>query len=128
MTEPGWYPDPAGGPTRRYWDGNAWYDGIPAAPRRPIKPAQVLAGLFGGIACWLLVTIVGALATRSAGETIWVTSSASSMIASAIGLAVGLVMLRSPRRRQAGAALLIGVAVMAVLWAGICLGGQLSDV
>jgi FtsH-binding integral membrane protein len=128
MTEPGWYPDPAGGPTRRYWDGNAWYDGIPAPPRRPIERAQVLAGLFGGITCWLAVTIVGAVAARPAGEPIWVASSASSMIASAFGLTVGLVMLRSPRRRQAGAALLIGVAVIAVMWAGICLGGQLSDI
>jgi lipopolysaccharide export LptBFGC system permease protein LptF len=84
--------------------------------------------LFGGITCWLAVTIVGALAARPAGETIWVASSASSMIASAFGLTVGLVMLRSPRRRQAGAALLIGVAVIAVMWAGICLGGQLSDI
>jgi Protein of unknown function (DUF2510) len=23
---PGWHPDPAGGPGRRYWDGQAWTD------------------------------------------------------------------------------------------------------
>lgn len=126
MAEPGWYPDPAGGPTRRYWDGNAWYDGIPAGPKQPLQPRQILAGLCGGIAGWLLVTIVGAFAARPAGETIWLTSSGSSMIASAIGFVVGLVLLRNPRRRQTGAALLIGVAVIAVLWAGVCLGGQLS--
>lgn len=127
MTEPGWYPDPAGGPTRRYWDGNAWYDGIPAGPRQPLDPRQVVIGFFGGIAGWLLFTVVGSFAARPTGESIWLNSSAVSMLADAIGLTVGIVLLRNPRRRQTGAALLIGVAVIAVLWAGVCFGGLLSD-
>ena len=31
---PGWYPDPSDGGKRRYWDGHAWDDAIPA----PVKP------------------------------------------------------------------------------------------
>lgn len=26
---PGWYPDPDGGPTRKYWDGETWRGGVP---------------------------------------------------------------------------------------------------
>ena len=37
MSAPGWYPDPSGGPTRRYFDGMKWTDQVlpievPAAP------------------------------------------------------------------------------------------------
>lgn len=31
MTTPGWYPDPLGGPEKRYWNGNQW-DGASGAP------------------------------------------------------------------------------------------------
>jgi hypothetical protein len=35
VTAPGWYPDPSGDGTQRYWDGNAWG---PSAP--PLTPGQ----------------------------------------------------------------------------------------
>jgi hypothetical protein len=28
VAPPGWYPDPAGGATRRYWDGQAWTQAV----------------------------------------------------------------------------------------------------
>lgn len=28
VAEPGWYPDPSGGPVKRYWDGRAWANEI----------------------------------------------------------------------------------------------------
>jgi hypothetical protein len=41
MTAPGWYPDPSGDGTQRYWDGNAWGPVAPppAAPPQPTPPA-----------------------------------------------------------------------------------------
>lgn len=36
MTAPGWYPDPSGDGTQRYWDGNAW--GPLAPPPPPTAP------------------------------------------------------------------------------------------
>jgi Domain of unknown function (DUF4328)/Protein of unknown function (DUF2510) len=38
---PGWYPDPAGGPGQRWWDGYAWTETVvvPAAPEVPAVPA-----------------------------------------------------------------------------------------
>lgn len=41
VVPPGWYPDPKMAGTQRYWDGEAWTDGIaplapaPFAPQRP---------------------------------------------------------------------------------------------
>jgi hypothetical protein len=41
---PDWYPDPAGGPGKRWWDGYAWTEGIvlPTAP--PAAPVGTLPG------------------------------------------------------------------------------------
>lgn len=44
MTAPGWYPDPQGGPGRRYWDGTRWTEhtdqGAAGAPQQPQQAAQ----------------------------------------------------------------------------------------
>jgi hypothetical protein len=32
---PGWYPDPAGTPGKRYWDGSSWHSAIPAPAKPP---------------------------------------------------------------------------------------------
>jgi hypothetical protein len=39
---PGWYPDPAGGPGQRWWDGYAWTDATvqPEVPPPPPAPPQ----------------------------------------------------------------------------------------
>ena len=31
----GWYPDPAGSPSHRWWDGQQWTDQLQAAPTQP---------------------------------------------------------------------------------------------
>jgi hypothetical protein len=40
---PGWYPDPAGGPGQRWWDGYAWSDAVtqPTVPPPPPEPWAV---------------------------------------------------------------------------------------
>lgn len=60
---PGWYPDPTG--RRRYWDGWAWHDAVPARPGPvpPQVPAQptnwrALALLIGAVAT---VGVLGAV-------------------------------------------------------------------
>lgn len=70
MTTPGWYPDPLGGPGKRYWNGTQW-DGATAAPPEdyPIKEARpnerkrtrllipgllVLVGLLTGVLAMVL--------------------------------------------------------------------------
>jgi Domain of unknown function (DUF4328)/Protein of unknown function (DUF2510) len=39
---PGWYPDPAGGPGQRWWDGYAWTEAtvLPAVPPPPPEPPE----------------------------------------------------------------------------------------
>lgn len=42
---PGWYPDPAGGPGRRWWDGTQWtsYTQLPERPGTRWRPLRTLA-------------------------------------------------------------------------------------
>jgi hypothetical protein len=44
MNAPGWYPDPSGDGTQRYWDGNAWGPSAPppSAPPPPTAPPVVV--------------------------------------------------------------------------------------
>jgi hypothetical protein len=46
---PGWYPDPAGGPGQRWWDGYAWTEAtvLPAVPPPPPGPPPPPAGATG---------------------------------------------------------------------------------
>ena len=54
---PGWYPDPAGGPGQRWWDGYAWTEAT-VLPQHPPPPpwagaaAAAGAGLTGGAWAW----------------------------------------------------------------------------
>ncbi|BCI54958.1 hypothetical protein NIIDNTM18_42360 [Mycolicibacterium litorale] len=38
MSQPGWYPDPHGGPSQRYFDGTAWTEHIAPAPATQAPP------------------------------------------------------------------------------------------
>lgn len=60
MASPGWYPDPFGGPKKKFWDGQQWHDGIPAAAgksRGIPKLLLILAGVFAiPISCLAVTT------------------------------------------------------------------------
>ena len=45
MTAPGWYPDPSGDGTQRYWDGNAWGPSAPPPAASPNTPPLTPAGV-----------------------------------------------------------------------------------
>lgn len=70
---PGWYPDPSGAPSTRYWDGHQWTLAQSApglAPRkRPVWP-WILVGVvvlfLGG--CGALIAM-GSVASRNASKT-----------------------------------------------------------
>ncbi len=40
---PDWYPDPAGGPGKRWWDGYAWTDGVVLPTHPPAPPTGASA-------------------------------------------------------------------------------------
>ncbi len=62
MSQPGWYPDPAGAGRLRYWDGGRWTEQVqgPADPVPPARPSR------GGLPGWLLsilaLVVVGLVA------------------------------------------------------------------
>jgi hypothetical protein len=67
VSAPGWYPDPGGGPVRKYWDGSYWHDAIPAKPGQPSTPSKgiwILVGVIVGVV--ILVILVGALSPSPA--------------------------------------------------------------
>lgn len=50
MTDPtqglppaGWYPDPAGAPQQRWWDGLQWTENLQPATQQAVQPAEPLA-------------------------------------------------------------------------------------
>jgi hypothetical protein len=70
--QPGWYPDPSGGPGRRYWDGT-WTDfrappplaHEPVPTRRSVHPAFAFLAVLS-----LLVTALPAIAMFDSSDTV----------------------------------------------------------
>jgi hypothetical protein len=98
VTDPGWYPNPDGTPTTRYWDGTQWtahtvipppgpyqqgpmVAGFPVAypaPTNGIATASLVLGLLGAVIEWgglltlaagVLAVIFGAVGIGRAGRT-----------------------------------------------------------
>ena len=57
---PGWYPDPYGGPSHRYWDGTRWTDALSSA----IPPASTAAS---DTTTWAMAAHLTALAALFVG-------------------------------------------------------------
>ncbi len=68
---PGWYPDPAGGPGQRWWDGYAWTDST-VLPQHPPPPpwagASPPQGPASEVAPWAVAT--QRLSTYNAGSVV----------------------------------------------------------
>lgn len=64
----GWYPDPAGGPGRKYWDGVAWHDAVPAHPGAERKSSATVKVVVAVAALILGLMAIGKL-TESRDDT-----------------------------------------------------------
>lgn len=120
MTGPGG-PVPPGGPggpgnvdPNRLPQDPYRYPPPPPAPR--IRPLPVIGGFVLGSVGWLgvqVVLLVVFLNQDTAGTRYF------TVTAILVALAVALLMFR--RTRQAGAGLLLGLAVSTIVWAGLCM-------
>lgn len=55
----GWYPDPDGAPTQRYFDGRTWTDQLAPLPTAPPQVVQVQAPAKSGVVAGLLQLFLG---------------------------------------------------------------------
>lgn len=65
----GWYPDPAGGPGQKYWDGVLWHDAVPATPgiptpEKPPRRVSTKALMIAAVAFVAVVVIGNAIESR----------------------------------------------------------------
>lgn len=57
----GWYPDPAGGAGRKYWDGVAWHDAVPVHPGAERKSGATIKVVVAVAALILGLMAIGKL-------------------------------------------------------------------
>ena len=101
LQEPGWYPDPAGGPGKRWWDGTGWTSRVQAATvsgrRTPQLSTRRQVGrrrrwlLLGALAVVLVGLIVILIDTRRGSDrpdepTLTWSEDTGTGIAFAVGL------------------------------------------
>jgi hypothetical protein len=101
---PGWYPDPAGGPGRRYWSGAQWTDQMIASSTPPAKDtSQNLPKVFTlEVVLALLALFLASILLLGAGACY------SARCYDLYGFAWGLLMIVS-------SALLVGCGVMFIV-------------
>ena len=87
-------------------------------PPHPIRPLAVVGGLIIGTVGWVvfLLTTVNLL-----GGYLNISYQSAGVIASLGWAAIAAALLAHPNTRQAGAGLLLGVAVSVIVWAGACM-------
>jgi hypothetical protein len=56
----GWYPDPAGSPLLRWYDGGAWTDHL--APPEQVTPEPVTGRTVGKVVLIILAAVLGSIA------------------------------------------------------------------
>jgi resuscitation-promoting factor RpfB len=124
LPPPGWYPDPHGGPTPRWWDGRAWGPNATAAPVaaapspatssvtfRPTKRTFVIVGALG------LVALLSA-STGGAGAFLTVLGL-GAVVAAIVALVRGGVQSLALRSRSASAIALVSGLVVLMIGGGV---------
>jgi len=113
---PGWYPDPAGNPTERYWDGQTWteqtrmlpgpslggaqraFHTAGAAPRNGMGTASLIMGILGviilPIVFSVLAIIFGSIGIGRAnrGEATNKGVATTGLVLGIIGIVLGLII------------------------------------
>jgi len=77
----GWYPDPAGGPDRKYWDGMAWHDAVPVHPGAERKSGATTKVVVAVAALILGLVAIGKLTESSDDDAADVASKPSTAAA-----------------------------------------------
>lgn len=88
----------------------------PPPPPPPIRAKPVILGLFLGSAGWILL-FLGLVSYELSAES----STFNYELIWAVFGVVGMALLLFTRTRQAGAGLLLGLAVSSIVWSGLCL-------
>jgi hypothetical protein len=102
---PGWYPDPSGGPSQRYWDGTRWTDAfLPAAAEQPTATQPVSSSPAASV------------------RTAWYDQTWVLVLSLLFCFPIGLVLLWRRPTLKRGAKIGITVAVAAL----VILGGVAS--
>ncbi|MGB3673678.1 MAG: DUF2510 domain-containing protein [Candidatus Nanopelagicales bacterium] len=115
---PGWYPDPAGAPWWRWWDGNSWSDAYApfSVKREPSPPSINYAAWLVGIS--LVLQPLG-MVVRMAfpqGEIVVPISIALTIAAPIAAMVASVVGVRAwlAARKQPGTEPSVGVIVVTV--------------
>lgn len=106
---PGWYPDPSGAPSQRYFDGQQWTDQHSARA----DPAQLAAKKSSGLAITALVMGIAAICLGLIPILGYI-----AFPLAAVGLVLGIISIA--RSRQSGRGMAITGSVLCVL--GLVLG------
>jgi hypothetical protein len=137
MTAPGWYPNPDGTPTYRYWDGDRWTEHIgPQTPPGPIyggygpggpmtmaMPVQAPVASNGLATAALVLGILGAVIEW--GGVLTLLAGVLAIIFGAVGMSRA-VRLGNLGKGRAVAGLVLGcIAVVAYLIWGLVSFGVL---
>ncbi len=114
----GWYPDPHGGSTPRWWDGRAWAPQA-AAPQQPVQTTAGVSGFHPTARTFVVLGVVGFIAlvsasTGGAGAFLTVVGLGAVIVA-IVALVRGGIRSFALRSRTAGAiALASGLVVLMV--------------
>ena len=102
---PGWYPDPGGGESRRYWDGSTWTDRLEdSAPTPeadvPAGPARYGPAVAFAVVVSVVLAAVGAMAPTPAVVTATNYWLLSTVTAATLGSLMVVPYLVTDRRRH----------------------------
>lgn len=129
---PGWYPDPAGGPGQRWWDGQRWTehtavpsDRGPGLPTSADQDAIRLAGvglvgagalaLLGAVLPWMVVsTAFGGRLTKSGIDGDGQISAAAGLVLLIVGASV--LVRRNLDKARTILAVLAGGVIAVIGW------------
>jgi hypothetical protein len=124
MTAPGWFPNPDGTPSQRFWDGRGWTDQVhPNAIQSPAgyaMPVQMIVPSNGLATASLVLGLIGAIIEW--GGLLTLTAGVLAIIFGAIGIGRSHQFGHGHGRAVAGLVLGIIAIVAYLFWGLVTLG------